>query len=359
MTQSLGGEDHSNRKFKEVSDYYGRILESSKDLKTDACCTTDPPPPHVKEILKNIHPEITNRYYGCGLVIPAKLNHQKILDLGCGTGRDVYLLSALAGPDGFVTGVDMTEEQLEIATKNIDYQSKKFGYSRPNVDFKLGNIELLDQIGIKPSFYDIVVSNCVLNLSPQKEQVMKQVYKALKSGGEMYFSDVYSDRRIPQELRDDPVMYGECLSGALYWNDFLALAKKCGFGDPRLVEHRPLAIQNTAIKEKLGAIKFQSATYRLFKIPELEPHCEDHGQAAMYMGTTRYYPNSLIFDRDNIFDKGRVVPICGNTFRMLSESRYKNDFKLIGDFDTHFGHFAGCQIANPFDREVEKESPCC
>lgn len=359
MVQKSDTGDQSQRKFKEVSDYYGRILESSKDLKTDACCTTEAPAKYITEILKSIHSEITSRYYGCGLVIPPKLENQKILDLGCGTGRDVYLLSALVGKNGFVTGLDMTKEQLDVARKHIDYQTEKFGFSRPNVDFKLGNIESLEEVGIEESFYDIVVSNCVLNLSPQKEKVMTEVFRALKPGGEMYFSDVYSDRRIPQDLKDDPVIYGECLSGALYWNDFLALSRKCGFTDARLVEHRPLTIQNAEIREKLGSIKFQSATYRLFKLPDLDASCEDHGQAVRYKGTTNHHPVSFQLDRDQVFDKGKIVPVSGNTFRMLNQTRFKEDFDFFGDFSDHFGFFSAREVPNPFSGPTEEEASCC
>ena len=91
----------------------------------------------------------------------------------------------------------------------------------------------------------------------------------LREGGELYFSDVYSSRRIPEALVADTVLYGECLSGALYWNDFLHLARSVGFDDPRLVEDAPITINNAALEAKVGNIKFFSATYRLFKMPQV------------------------------------------------------------------------------------------
>ena len=87
---------------------------------------------------------------------------------------------------------------------------------------------MIDDLNIEKK-YDVIVSNCVVNLSPKKEEVLKQVFKHLKDGGEFYFSDVYSSQRIPNELAQDPVLWGECLSGALYWNDFLNIAKKFKF----------------------------------------------------------------------------------------------------------------------------------
>jgi hypothetical protein len=116
------------------------------------------------------------------------------------------------------------------------------------------------------------------------------------SGGELYFSDVYSTQRVPQELRQDPILWGECLSGALYWNDFLRLARECGFADPRLVSSTPVVINNAELEERIarcmpsptGGALFHSATYRLFKIPELEPDAENYGQAVCYLGTIPY-----------------------------------------------------------------------
>jgi hypothetical protein len=107
---------------------------------------------------------------------------------------------------------------------------------------------------------------------------------------------VYSTQRVPQELRQDPVLWGECLSGALYWNDFLRLARECGFADPRLVTSTPVVINNAELEERIarcmpsptGGALFHSATYRLFKVPELEPEAENYGQAVCYLGTIPY-----------------------------------------------------------------------
>lgn len=268
-----------------VKEYYGKTLQGSADLKTDACATSTEIPDYVKQAIGQIHDEVVTRYYGCGLLAPDLLEGKRILDLGSGSGRDAYVLSKLVGEHGYVVGVDMTVEQLDVANRHIDYHTEKFGYAKPNVEFIKGYIEKLDELGLEDNSFDIIVSNCVINLSPDKEAVLSEAYRLLKPGGELYFSDVYSDRRVPQELVDDPVLYGECLSGALYWNDFHNLAKKVGFADPRLVEDRPLGIDNAAIEKKIGHISFFSATYRLFKLDQLEPACEDYGQAVIYKGT--------------------------------------------------------------------------
>ena len=103
---------------------------------------------------------------------------------------------------------------------------------------------------------DIVISNCVINLCQDKERVLQQIYRVLKNGGEFYFSDVYSTRRVPDDLRNDKVLWGECLSGALYWNDFINLCKKVGFSDVRLVKSNRTTVNNREIEEKWVILSF-------------------------------------------------------------------------------------------------------
>src|SRR3990167_6514452 len=117
-----------NQKKENVKNYYGRILKTNEDLKTSACCTTDSLPDEIKSILKNIEPEILDKFYGCGSPIPKLLNGCTVLDLGCGTGRDVYVVSKLVGENGRSIGVDMTDEQLAVARKYKDVQMERFGY---------------------------------------------------------------------------------------------------------------------------------------------------------------------------------------------------------------------------------------
>lgn len=155
--------------------------------------------------------------------VPAPAGGCRILDLGCGTGRDVYALAQLVGPSGSLVGVDMTAEQLAVAREHLAFHAEQFGYA--NVSFLEGTIEALESLPLEPASFDVVVSNCVLNLSTDKAAVLQGVKRLLKPGGEMYFSDVYVDRRLPEAVRRDPVLYGECLGGALYWNDFLRLAR--------------------------------------------------------------------------------------------------------------------------------------
>ena len=342
--------------------YYGEILTSSDDLRTDACSTADAPSPAVRAALANVHAEVKSRYYGCGLVAPQAIEGARILDLGSGSGQDAYLLAQLVGEAGSVVGVDTTPAQLEVANRHIEWHRNRFGYAKSNVSFIEGDIEKLADLGLTPGSFDIIVSNCVINLVADKAAVFSAVFDLLRPGGEMYFSDVYSDRRVPTELLNDSVLHGECLSGALYWGDFLKIAKAAGFTDPRLVKDRPLGIGDAAIATMLDGINFFSATYRLFKLDGLEPECEDYGQAVIYKGTIADSPRVFSLDKHHDIEMGRAFLICGNSWKMLSDTRFAPHFDFIGDFSTHYGVFSGCGGGLPFEPQGtggEALAGCC
>ena len=345
-----------------VQHYYGQILGGTADLRTTACFTPDAVPAHLRTLLADIHPEVSGRYYGCGLVAPDLLEGLRVLDLGCGSGRDVYLLSRLVGEAGEVVGVDMTPEQLAVAERHGDYHRACYGYARSNVRFVEGRIEQLEALGLEAGSFDLIVSNCVVNLSPDKPAVLGQAHALLQPGGEMYFSDVYADRRISADLAPDPVLHGECLAGALYWNDFLHLAKGAGFADPRLVEDHAIAISDPAITERVAPVRFYSATYRLFRLPGVEPDCEDYGQAVVYRGTVPRQPGDWALDKHHRFVTGKVVAVCGNTYRMLHESRFAAHFDFLGDGSRHLGIFEGCGTGLPFNADADAGATgasCC
>ena len=346
-------------KHQEVQEYYGKSLETNTDLKTNACCTLTPPPKHIRDVLSQIHDEVQMKYYGCGLTIPYQVEGLRILDLGSGSGRDCFIASKLVGEKGEVIGVDMTDEQLAIANKHIDYHTEQFGFKTSNVKFIKGNIDNLDQLNLKEGSFDLIISNCVINLAVDKQKVLNDAYRLLKPGGEMYFSDVYSDRRINETLQKDPVLWGECLSGALYWNDFLNIAKKAGFTDPRVAESRAMAVENAELEEKLGDINFFSVTYRLWKLEGLESDCEDYGQAVRYKGTIEGKAASFDLDDHHNFPVGKMMTVCGNTYKMLNETRLANHFEFFGTWDTHYGIFEGCGGNIPFKGEAGDSVDCC
>jgi len=339
-----------------VADYYGKVLRTKNDLKTTACCSMETMPGYMQEPLKLIDDEIQKKFYGCGAPFPLVLKGMTILDLGCGTGRDCYILSYLVGESGEVVGVDMTEEQLEVANRHLPSQMERFGYQKINVTFHKGYIEDLKSMGLPDSHFDIVISNCVVNLSPDKDSVLKEVYRVLKEGGEFFFSDVYSDRRLPQWAKKDPVLLGECLGGALYWKDFERMARRTGFFDPRVVSSNRINLHDKEIIEKIGFAQFCSVTYRLFKLPQLEDACEDYGQVAKYKGTIEESPHQFALDDHHIFTKDKLMLVCSNTALMLSKTRFKKHFEIIGDLSTHHGLFTGCSETPLIKGDVKTQS---
>ncbi|MDK2857138.1 MAG: arsenite methyltransferase [Verrucomicrobiota bacterium] len=324
----------------DVQDYYGKVLKTKADLKTSACCSTESMPPHIREIMAQLDEEILTKFYGCGSPIPPALDGCTVLDLGCGTGRDVFILSKLVGESGRVIGVDMTDEQLEVAHRHRDSMAKKFGFSKSNVEFRKGYIEELDTLGIADESIDVVVSNCVVNLSFDKPKLMREIFRVLKPGGELYFSDVFTSRRIPAELKDDPVLIGECIAGAFYIEDFRRAMAAVGCPDPRIVSTREIAVTDPEVKRKIGLTRLYSQTVRAFKLSSLEDRCEDFGQHATYLGTIPEEPHCFTLDDHHCLETGRAMLVCGNSASMLGETRFAKHFKVEGDRSVHFGLFA-------------------
>lgn len=339
-----------------VQEYYGRILKGTKDLKTNTCCSMESFPPSVRKVFADIDREIIDRFYGCGSPLPPALDGCTVLDLGCGTGRDVYLAAKLVGENGRVIGVDMTDEQLEVARRHVETQTRRFGYSRPNVDFKQGYIEDLAALGIEDNSVDVVISNCVLNLSPDKPRVFSEIFRVLKPGGELYFADVFAGRRVPDQLKNDPVLHGECLAGALYIEDFRRLLACLGCPDYRQISSRTITINDPESEARIGMVDFTSRTVRAFKLAELEDVGEDYGQVAVYKGTLIDWPHYFDFDEQLRFVTGKPTLICGNTAAMLQSTRYAPYFTVSGDRNVHFGRF----YAEPAPLVPEtKAGGCC
>ncbi|CAN5474861.1 methyltransferase domain-containing protein [soil metagenome] len=345
-------------KLDEVKKYYSKVLQQSSDLKTNACCTTESLPGWKKEILSQINDEVISRFYGCGSPIPLDLKGKIVLDLGCGTGRDVFMASKLVGESGHVIGIDMTDEQLDIGRKATRRQMERFGFNKPNVSFLKRYIEDLAESGIEDNSVDVVISNCVINLSPDKNRVFSEIFRVLKPGGELFYSDVFADRRIPEHLKNDPTLYGECLSGALYTEDLRRILQEIGCLDYRIVSQSPIELENDEIEQKVGMINFTSRTIRAFKLDTLEDICEDYGQVAVYNGTIDHAPHRFMLDDHHIFETGKPMLVCGNTAAMVGETRFARHFKISGDRSVHYGAF-DCSDPAAAGSDSETAGACC
>jgi len=334
-----------------VTKYYGETLSTSDDLLTSACCTPASQIPRaVRDALSLVPDEVKAKYYGCGSPTPCGIEGLRVLDLGSGSGRDCYVAAKLVGDKGSVVGIDMTDGQLEVARRHADdYCRDALGYAETNVAFHKGTIEDLTRVTdahgtvkkIENESVDLIISNCVVNLSPDKKAVLSEAHRVLADGGEFYFSDVYCDRRLPEDLRSHEILLGECLGGAMYIEDFKRLCHGVGFADPRVLAGHAVEIKDERLADLLGEAKFYSVTYRLFKLPagRLETLCEDYGQFAVYKGTIEGNAHAYSLDDHHRLETGKPFLVCGNTAAMLGETWLGAHFEIYGDRSTHYGLF--------------------
>lgn len=181
---------------------------------------------YSEEDLKNV-PIDANLGLGCGnpLAIAKLKQGETVLDLGSGGGFDCFLARRRVGEEGQVIGVDMTPAMIKLARKNV----KKSGYT--NVEFRLGEIEHLP---VADATVDVIISNCVINLSVEKEQVFKEAYRVLKKGGRLSISDAVASAELPEELRQNLAKIIGCIAGAEYIEALKDMMQKAGFTDLKL-----------------------------------------------------------------------------------------------------------------------------
>jgi arsenite methyltransferase len=283
-------------------------------------------PRMVRDAIKLIHPDVVSSYFGCGLPCPHAVKGTKILDLGSGTGRDCFLLAYLAGEGGHVTGVDMTPLQLEKAREMIPYHAEKFGFN--NVDFKEGVLEKLNEVkGLEPSSFDVIISNCVINLTKDKSVVFKHAFDLLKPGGELCFSDVYTDSPLPEEVRNNELSWNECFGGALPWNEFIETTKKIGFYEPLNISWVDYVAteDQPEIAQLTKGLKFYSVTTRLFKP---NPEKTTTSKKVTYKGTIEGCEEKLTFMEKLSFKKGEPKEVDEKVSNALFGSRFSAHFEF-------------------------------
>lgn len=324
-----------------IARYYGETLEGSDDLEYDACRVTGYDP----ALLERLTDEVVETRYGCGSPIPKLLEGMTVLDLGCGSGADCFIAAQLVGEEGRVIGVDMTEGQIEIARRNIAPHMENFGYAESNVEFHQSRIE---DLPLEDDSVDLVISNCVVNLTTDKQAVFDEIWRVLRPGGEFSISDIVADRRLPAHLREDTELWSECLGGALYRGDLRRVTQNAGFADIRTVSSRQTA-------DVIEGVRFYSDVFRGFKV-DLEDRCEDYGQVAMYRGTIPGAESAFRLDRGHDFEAGEAQRVCRNTARIITETRYGEHFDVSEPLQ-HLGEFdcSSPQTSSPQTRE-ESES---
>ncbi|RKP08595.1 putative methyltransferase [Thamnocephalis sphaerospora] len=344
-----------------VREYYGKVLTTSGDLKTSACTACTIPPKYVTDAIALVPSEVNEKFYGCGAPLPAGIDGLTVLDLGSGSGRDCYIAAKLVGPKGRVIGVDMTDEQLDVARAHVNAFAERLGWE-PQLEFRKGYIERIQEAGIEDGSIDIAISNCVVNLSPDKHAVLQGVYHALRSGGEFYFSDVYADRRLSKEARSHAVLVGECIGGALYTEDFRRICEEIGFTKPRIVSQTVVDVEDPELVQVVEGATFYSITYRLFKAGDQEDREENYGQMATYRGTFADEKDAYQLDKDIKLPTGQSVPVSGNVADILQTSWLHPHFSVEGNRDRHFGLFqpgTSTATCKPTADRTPAKSGCC
>ena len=219
-----------------VRDHYGKIAQGFQagqpagcgcGTSDSSCCTPEGSAVstlyQIAEV-SELPPEVTDISLGCGDPITLAELHpgQVVLDLGSGGGIDCFLAGQKVGPTGQVIGVDMTPAMLDRARAN------KQKLAAENVEFRLGEIEHLP---VADAQVDVIISNCVINLSPDKPQVFREAYRVLKPGGKLAVSDIVTDGPLPAGIRDSLSAWASCVAGALDVKDYLAAIQQAGFGE--------------------------------------------------------------------------------------------------------------------------------
>jgi SAM-dependent methyltransferase len=172
-------------------------------------------------------PEGANMGLGCGnpQAIASLQRGETVLDLGSGGGFDCFLAAKAVGPEGHVIGVDMTPEMISKARENAAKSEAN------NVEFRLGEIEHLP---VADGSVDVIISNCVINLSPEKPKVYKEMFRALKSGGRIAVSDIVATAPLPDDVREDLALHAGCVAGASQIGEIESMLEQAGFVDIRL-----------------------------------------------------------------------------------------------------------------------------
>jgi arsenite methyltransferase len=245
-----------------VRERYGATARGESASCGDECCTsTSADTLGYSAEDSAVAPEAANLGLGCGnpLAIASLQPGQTVLDLGSGAGFDCFLAARAVGPSGKVIGVDMTHEMLAKAREN----AKKNGFS--NVEFRLGEIEALP---VADESVDVIISNCVINLSPEKPRVFTEAYRVLKPGGRLAVADMVATATVPDEVRGDWAAYTGCMAGASQISELEQMLREAGFDKIKIA---PKDRSRSFIREWLSGKRIEdylvSATIEVVRPP--------------------------------------------------------------------------------------------
>lgn len=294
---------------RKVSARYAKAASTGEQM----CCPTSYDMAHLKSFIPE---EVLKISYGCGT--PAGLKTVKpgetVLDIGSGGGIDCFEASRLVGPAGRVIGIDMTETMLDIARKNAAVVATNLGYAASNVEFRKG---MADAMPVDDGTIDVIISNCVINLAPDKRKVFREMFRVAKPGGRFTISDIVADQTVPQYLVHDADKWGDCLSGALTLKDYLAGMLGAGFLGIHLIQSSPWQV--------IDGLHFFSVTLTGYKLPPI-------GQASFPRYATLRGPfNRVVDERGTAYQRGIPQPILPDDALLLSQAPLSDHFVLTAD----------------------------
>ena len=222
---------------KEVKKRYRQLAEQGSSCCPDySCCDIG----YSIEEIKDLPSDISEFSLGCGnpVALADIRKGETVLDIGSGGGLDVFLASKRVGPEGKVIGLDMTEQMVEKAGKN----AIKGNYN--NVEFKLGEIE---DIPVKDNSINLVMSNCVINLVPDKEKAYREIYRILKPGGRFVISDLVTEKELDESIRNNPEKLVACVGGALTEKGYIGAIKKAGFKNVNILKKSSMVVNGVKV----------------------------------------------------------------------------------------------------------------
>ncbi|GJQ60576.1 MAG: methyltransferase domain-containing protein [Candidatus Scalindua sp. AMX11] len=289
-----------------VREFYGNAAETPQE---DLCCPTK----NSQEDTSHIPQEVLDRFYGCGspTTIAKVSEGETMVDLGAGAGIDCFIAAKKVGKSGKIYGIDMTDEMLKVANENRRLVAEELGYDI--VEFRKG---FLEDIPVDESTVDLITSNCVINLSPDKKAVFDEMWRVLKDHGRIVISDIVSDEVTPPHLRANKQLWGECISGALTEDEFLTYLEQAGF-------YGLQTLQKVFWKEVEG-YSFYSVTVRGYKF-EKKDGCVYVGQKAIYHGPYK----AIVDEEGHLFPRNEPVEICTDTAAKLSHLPYAGQFTIV------------------------------
>lgn len=289
-----------------VRDYYGAAAEQPQP---GLCC----PIKYDAEAVRHIPAEVMDRFYGCGSPITQAKPQpgETVVDLGSGGGIDIFIAAKYVGPQGKAIGVDMTDPMLEVANRNKAQVAANLGYDV--AEFRKGYLEAPP---VEDRSVDLITSNCVINLSPDKRKVFAGMWTMLKDHGRIVISDIVSEVEVPPYLRINHELWGECISGALTEQQFLAELERAGFYG--------LEVLGKTYWKTVEGYKFFSLTVRGWKF-EKTAGCKFIGQQAIYRGPFKF----TVDEEGHLFPRNELVEICTDTFVKLARAPYAGHFSLI------------------------------